>query len=180
MVQFFKNSKSMKKQFLNIFAIALFGLALIACEDKKADNSANDTTKVEINTNGDKSDARKVVKAYLELKDALVSSDVNQAKISAKKLSGKALGEIRTAAESLYATDDLKEQRTLFNTISVQLYNKIKADGGAPITLYKQFCPMAFDNTGAFWLSEDETVKNPYFGDEMMNCGEVQETLAVN
>lgn len=35
---------------------------------------------------------------------------------------------------------------------------------------------MAFDNKGAFWLSEIEEIRNPYFGEAMLNCGEVHET----
>jgi Cu(I)/Ag(I) efflux system membrane fusion protein len=35
---------------------------------------------------------------------------------------------------------------------------------------------MAFDNKGAFWLSEIEEIRNPYFGKEMLSCGEVIET----
>lgn len=42
--------------------------------------------------------------------------------------------------------------------------------------VYKDFCPMAFDNKGAFWLSETEEILNPYFGEAMLSCGEVKET----
>jgi len=38
--------------------------------------------------------------------------------------------------------------------------------------LYKKFCPMAFDNKGAFWIQLEEEIKNPYFGSEMLACGE--------
>jgi Cu(I)/Ag(I) efflux system membrane fusion protein len=33
---------------------------------------------------------------------------------------------------------------------------------------------MAFDNKGAYWLSETKEIRNPYFGDKMMTCGEVK------
>jgi hypothetical protein len=48
---------------------------------------------------------------------------------------------------------------------------KVKPDTA---TLYKQYCPMAFDDTGAWWISDDEEVVNPYFGEEMLHCGMVQ------
>jgi Cu(I)/Ag(I) efflux system membrane fusion protein len=35
---------------------------------------------------------------------------------------------------------------------------------------------MAFDDQGAFWLSESEKILNPYFGKAMRFCGEVTET----
>lgn len=170
----------MRKQFLNTLLITILGIALFACGGNDNTNEGNDTTDVNTDTQTLSADSRKMVKAYLELKDALVASDANQARISAKKLSGRAGDAIRGTANSLYDTDDLKKQRELFSTISVSLYDQLKANGKSPITLYKQFCPMAFDNKGAFWLSEEEAIKNPYFGDDMLNCGEVKETLAVN
>jgi hypothetical protein len=36
---------------------------------------------------------------------------------------------------------------------------------------------MAFDDTGATWISYSEEIKNPYFGDQMLHCGTVQEEL---
>ena len=39
-------------------------------------------------------------------------------------------------------------------------------------TIYYQYCPMARDNKGAYWLSAVEEIKNPYFGDAMLTCGE--------
>ena len=44
-------------------------------------------------------------------------------------------------------------------------------------TVYYQFCPMAINNKGAYWLSELKSIRNPYFGEQMMNCGETKETL---
>jgi hypothetical protein len=36
---------------------------------------------------------------------------------------------------------------------------------------------MAFNNTGAYWLSSDKQVQNPYFGDKMMRCGRVDNAI---
>jgi hypothetical protein len=36
---------------------------------------------------------------------------------------------------------------------------------------------MAFDNRGAHWLSDESTIKNPYFGDKMLTCGSVEEVV---
>jgi len=33
---------------------------------------------------------------------------------------------------------------------------------------------MAFGNEGADWLSKEEAIQNPYFGDKMMKCGVVK------
>ena len=32
---------------------------------------------------------------------------------------------------------------------------------------------MANNDKGAYWLSTDETIKNPYFGEMMLKCGTV-------
>jgi Cu(I)/Ag(I) efflux system membrane fusion protein len=36
---------------------------------------------------------------------------------------------------------------------------------------------MADNDTGGYWLSTEEQIMNPYFGDMMLHCGEVSETL---
>jgi Cu(I)/Ag(I) efflux system membrane fusion protein len=36
---------------------------------------------------------------------------------------------------------------------------------------------MANGDAGAYWFSKDKDIKNPYFGDEMLKCGETKETL---
>jgi Cu(I)/Ag(I) efflux system membrane fusion protein len=40
-------------------------------------------------------------------------------------------------------------------------------------TLYVQHCPMADNNKGADWLSTEKEIRNPYFGESMLTCGEV-------
>jgi len=36
---------------------------------------------------------------------------------------------------------------------------------------------MAFDKKGAYWISENREIQNPYFGDKMPKCGEIKEEL---
>jgi Cu(I)/Ag(I) efflux system membrane fusion protein len=42
---------------------------------------------------------------------------------------------------------------------------------------YKSFCPMAFDNQGAFWIQTEEIINNPYFGASMLRCGEIKSKM---
>lgn len=44
-------------------------------------------------------------------------------------------------------------------------------------TIYKKFCPMAFNNNDAYWYADIEEINNPYFGDKMLNCGAVKKTI---
>ena len=39
---------------------------------------------------------------------------------------------------------------------------------------------MANNNKGAIWLSREEEIKNPYFGDLMLSCGEIQDIIKIN
>lgn len=71
---------------------------------------------------------------------------------------------------------DIKKQRGHFEALSKDVEELVRTFGGGQ-KLYKTFCPMAADNKGATWVSEIEEIRNPYFGSEMMECGEVQEEL---
>jgi hypothetical protein len=72
---------------------------------------------------------------------------------------------------------DINTLRAKLNTIQPHIYalSKILKDNDKP--LYKQFCPMAFKNKGASWMSTDSIIRNPYFGDEMLDCGSVDEVV---
>ena len=61
--------------------------------------------------------------------------------------------------------------------LSNHLLTAIKTFGLKGKTIYYQFCPMANDVKGAYWLSESITIRNPYFGEKMIDCGENKETL---
>ncbi|MDT0651042.1 efflux RND transporter periplasmic adaptor subunit, partial [Zunongwangia sp. F297] len=40
-----------------------------------------------------------------------------------------------------------------------------------------QKCPMANNNKGAFWLSTNKEIRNPYYGEQMMTCGSTIDSL---
>ncbi|WP_317044539.1 hypothetical protein [Maribacter sp. 4G9] len=43
--------------------------------------------------------------------------------------------------------------------------------------VYIQKCPMANNNKGAFWLSMEKEIKNPYYGDQMLTCGSIIDSI---
>ncbi len=45
------------------------------------------------------------------------------------------------------------------------------------IIIYYQYCPMYNGGKGANWLSKENIIKNPYFGDQMLTCGRTIETI---
>ena len=36
---------------------------------------------------------------------------------------------------------------------------------------------MANEGNGGYWLAAEQEVRNPYYGDEMLACGEVKRTI---
>jgi Cu(I)/Ag(I) efflux system membrane fusion protein len=70
------------------------------------------------------------------------------------------------------AAPGLEQQRTNLFKLSDALRAGLSSFGGGQVT-YVQFCPMAFDNTGARWLSNSATIENPYLPETMLGCGEV-------
>lgn len=118
---------------------------------------------------------------YTHLKSALVSSDVTESKMGAKMLAAS-LKEVQGAndtselAAKIANSDDLDDQRIVFAELSDKMYELVKGQLASG-EIYQTYCPMANGNNGAYWLSNEKTIRNPYFGDKMMSCGSVKETL---
>jgi len=73
---------------------------------------------------------------------------------------------------------EIEAARRAFEPISMAILNLEKIFGHTgDETHYRVFCPMAFDDKGAPWLQNHDTVDNPYFGAAMLLCGEVQEVF---
>ena len=73
---------------------------------------------------------------------------------------------------------NLVEVRTHFTQVSDEFYALVKSFKlGGEQDLYWQYCPMANDDTGGYWLSTESEIRNPYFGSMMMSCGEVKEKI---
>ncbi len=70
-----------------------------------------------------------------------------------------------------------EKQRIVFEIISRNVYALLKAAELKNAHIYHQFCPMAFNDKGAFWLSGESEILNPYFGKKMLECGEVTDSL---
>jgi hypothetical protein len=74
-------------------------------------------------------------------------------------------------------SSDIEEQRDSFSALSDNMYKSVKAFGLGGAEAFYEYCPMAFNNEGAYWLSDNEQIRNPYFGDKMLKCGVVKERL---
>ncbi len=85
--------------------------------------------------------------------------------------------EMEESVEKLVDASDKEEMRVHFEPLSEAFIETARTLGAIGQTWYVSFCPMYDDDRGAYWLSEFEEIKNPYFGDMMLRCGEVRETL---
>ena len=72
---------------------------------------------------------------------------------------------------------DVDQQRIYFQGLSNNMHTFVKNIDHTGMAIYQQYCPMAFDNTGAYWISDNKKVYNPYFGDKMLRCGKVTEVI---
>jgi hypothetical protein len=63
-----------------------------------------------------------------------------------------------------------------FMQVSEKMHELIKV-ANFDFPVYYQHCPMYNDNKGANWLSLESSVKNPYYGSQMLSCGKTIETI---
>ncbi len=137
-----------------------------------------------------------IIEDYLGLKNALVSDNSKEAsktsqhllialngfdKVSLVKDKVKKYAEIEESiienAEHIIKNSGvIDHQREHFETLSTDI-NDLITLLGTNKTLYLDFCPMANNNKGAFWLSEVEKIKNPYMGSSMLTCGTIKDKI---
>lgn len=118
---------------------------------------------------------------YFTVKNALIDGNTNAAALTGKEAhqfmgaeQDEVLRNISENFKTIGETEEIETQRKFFYLLSEYLYAVTITVKPDTATLYKQYCPMAFDDTGAWWISDDEEVVNPYFGEEMLHCGMVQ------
>ncbi len=143
----------------------------------------------------DKNQLAAVFDSYFSLKDALVTTDGNEASTKAKDLQTaiqavkmdqlpmevhtvwmKVLRDLNKEAEEINGTKQIEGQRDHFMALSKNMYALIKVAKPAGV-IYYQFCPMANEGKGANWLSKESGIKNPYYGSQMLTCGKTVETI---
>ena len=129
---------------------------------------------------------------YLKMKDAFVAStpaDVTEA-------AGMTLREFQTLGQeshgasvdahlsesiemlqAIAATENLERQRMYFVILNKHLITLARNLQASEVPLYVQLCPMANENQGALWLSSEREIRNPYYGDAMLTCGSIVDSI---
>lgn len=140
-----------------------------------------------------------IVTKYYAVKNALVGTDPAQTNVSSIELNKSAedfkkylstdsvnanvltpyVDTIITSSKTISLTDDptTEKKRVVFETLSTAMFDLLKAADLKNAYVYRQYCPMAFNDKGAYWLSNETEIRNPYFGKKMLSCGEVTDTL---
>jgi membrane fusion protein, copper/silver efflux system len=143
-----------------------------------------------------KSAISQVFQAYIPFKDKLVDSDAKKAFAESQNL----LKQLESVDMSLFSGEShaywmdksklvisslkeikqnssIDEIRKSFVVTSENLLKIFKAFGTGNNKAFVQFCPMANQNIGAFWLSIDKKIRNPFYGSMMLTCGETRDTI---
>jgi len=137
----------------------------------------------------------KLINDYMAVKNALVADDASGASDAAGVMfndlknmdKSKFTAEQKTAyekneddlkenAEHINAKKDIDHQREHFGMMSDDMVDLIKSFGSIK-PIYNDHCPMANDNKGSNWLSENRQISNPYMGKKDVACGNVVEVI---
>jgi len=178
----------MKKLILCLLVIVISSAASIAQEIPQVAVFTNVSANAQ-------SDVNKIYKSYLEMKNALVESDDATALTASKNLSSlikktnskalkgeqksfmdKHLGLMKKSLATMNKAD-IKLLRENFEPLGTSSFALLKAFSANTEEAYLQYCPMALNNKGAFWLSDKKNILNPYYGSMMLKCGSVKETI---
>jgi len=133
-----------------------------------------------------------VLKSYLDIKNALAADNSKAANEAAKNFttSLKAVSpgqmddkqkavwqqyaeKLRFDGDHISESTDIAHQREHFGSLSTNMFTVLKAFKTNDMALYQQYCPMA----KKYWVSESSTIKNPYLGKSMPDCGVTKATL---
>jgi len=180
----------MKINLLKFGMIALAVISFTSCKDGKENQTVEINTPKEVKQNEkslpDVADqafvdgmTSKIWQNYLEIKMALANDDAGTVKDVAREMAKSFSSEraaMKEIAEKMSDTDDIEAQRNLFAQFTEKA-GPMFEDALSAGTIYKKFCPMAFNNQGAYWYAAVEEVTNPYYGKEMPKCGAVSKTI---
>jgi len=193
----------MKRMFLAILALAIIGIGLyflVFRKEKQADHEKDKPLTIKENTATFKHSFDVLLASYFDLKDAFFSEDsvkINQSaanlKLAADSLhtqdiQGDSTGSLQATAKDFALTisgsaagilgeKEVEGKRKELDLITSALWDLIRTVKYTNQKVYYQFCPMAFNHKGAYWLSNQTAIRNPYFGSKMPECGSTQDSL---
>jgi Cu(I)/Ag(I) efflux system membrane fusion protein len=140
-----------------------------------------------------------LINEYLSMKDALTTDNIVGAKNAALKMQNilngidmnlfgvdadkhwmKCKTDLQNSFKQVAKIEKINDLRKTFQQISDAIITLASSFTPYNKTLFIQYCPMANDDTGAYWMSITNEIKNPYFGKAMLKCGETKKTIINN
>ncbi len=193
----------MKKWIIAVVLLGVIGIAAFKIWGKKPEKAADEKQKplsISENSGAFNQSFQELLTAYFAVKDALVASDSAKASAAANLLAiaadslrcndiqGDSTGTIKLTAKDYAGTisgsaralageKELAGKRTEFKMIAESIWTLFQTVHYKGQKVYWQYCPMAFNNEGAYWVSNESTIRNPYFGASMLECGSVEDSL---
>ncbi len=119
--------------------------------------------------------AKAIVDPYLRIHAALAADQLDHVKADASAIAGEAakggpeVKAVETAARELEKAGDVKAVRAAFAKLSDALiaYARRTKSTLGPDT-FVAYCPMVKQS----WVQKGTKIQNPYFGSQMLECGE--------
>lgn len=183
------------KTLQTIVGILLLTLATMfsSCTNNEKRKDVTDDSRLTVLNNIDgniNAQSDSILLTYMYVKDALVNDDSKIATEAAEELVKQLknfnaenyaqnnqeelvniMGDATEHAQHI-STNAIVIQREHFDMLSKNMIDLIAITGTSK-KLYLLYCPMYSNDKGAQWLSDSKEIQNPYFGSEMMKCGEV-------
>jgi len=107
---------------------------------------------------------------YIQIQSALSTDSlqgVKEAALAIRQIDrSRSIQEIENSTLKLEKANSLPEARKGFKALSEPLVEWVKKERPAGLSII--YCPMA----GAKWVQKEGNISNPYYGKDMLNCGE--------
>lgn len=111
-----------------------------------------------------------VVEPYLRIQAALAADTLEDTAGAARAIAAQAdrigAAPVVKAARAFEAAADIKAARTAFAALSEAIITAAGDALGDGVRI--AYCPMA----DSPWLQEGDSIRNPYYGKQMLTCGE--------
>lgn len=141
-----------------------------------------------------------VASAYLTLATSMAGEDSESARAAARNalrsvdrvdLAGAAPGaletwlrvsaQMRDALQHIADAGDLDAMRRPLQMLTRHVETMLRSfESDAFGEYFLAFCPMAFEDEGATWIQSERAIANPYFGSQMLTCGEIRGRVAAD
>lgn len=120
-----------------------------------------------------------IIDPYLRIQSALAADKMEAVKADAAEIATAAASigadakALETAARELERAGNLKATRTAFGKLSdalIRYADRTNSSLGADLVV--AYCPMVRRS----WVQRGTAIRNPYYGPQMLECGEVKKT----